>query len=338
MKKFLPHLIVILVLGGIAAFYWWNEDESTINKREAAFKIANAASITKIVLNDEQKHTITLEKKKNGWMVNNRFNARPDLIETLLNILSKQESQAPVGKAAYENVLREMLAKSIQVQVFTGGTSPKKIFYVGGSTLDGQGTYMILDVNGKLASRPHIVRVPGIRGYLTPAFEMKEETWRDRKIFGTSPQNIASISIQYPASPMQSFSIAAVADSFVLYNANGETEATNQSLLYSYCAMYESIYFEAFDNENQERESTLKETPFSILTLKDKTGNTSEVKLYYMPINRRSKRLFDEHGNDILADVDRFFALANGKDFAIAQVYVFGKLLRKYQDFFPPQK
>ena len=243
-----------------------------------------------------------------------------------------------MGKAAYENVLREMLAKSIQVQVFTGGASPQKIFYVGGSTLDGQGTYMILDVNGKLASRPHIVRVPGIRGYLTPAFEMKEETWRDRKIFGTSPQNIASISVQYPASHMQSFSIAAVADSFVLYNANGETEAANQSLLYSYCAMYESIYFEAFDNENQERESTLKETPFSILTLKDKTGNATEVKLYYMPINRRSKRLFDEHGNDILADVDRFFALANGKDFAIAQVYVFGKLLRKYQDFFPPQK
>jgi len=80
MKKFLRHLIVILVLGGIAAFYLWNEDESTINKREAAFKVTNAASITKIVLNDEQKHTITLEKKKNGWMVNNRFNARPDLI------------------------------------------------------------------------------------------------------------------------------------------------------------------------------------------------------------------------------------------------------------------
>lgn len=335
MKKYFPYLIAIVVLGGIAAFFLLSENESTINQREANFKIKNPAAVTKIILHDEQNRTITLAKTKSGWQVNEKFEARQDLIDHLLSILAKLESQAPVSKAAHENVLREMLAKNIQVQVFTGSGAAEKVFYVGGPTLDSKGTYMILEVNGKLANRPHVVRVPGIDGYLTPAFEMKEEVWRSRKVFDAQPQQVAAISVVYPASEWQSFSIKAVGDSFELRNAKGELERANQSVLYSYCAMYEGIYFEAFDNGSEQRESTLKEQPYAIITLKEKNGKTSEVKLFYMPINRRSKRLFDEQGNDVLVDVDRFFALHNNKDFAIAQVYVFGKLLRKYQDFFP---
>lgn len=335
MKKYFPYLIAIVLLSSIAAFFLLRENENTINQREANFKIKNIAAVTKIILHDEQKRTITLTKAKSGWRVNEKFEARQDLIDHLLAILSKLESQAPVNKSAHENVLREMLAQNIQVQVFTTGNRAEKVFYVGGPTLDGKGTYMILEVNGKLAERPHVVRVPGIDGYLTPAFEMKEEVWRSRKVFDVQPHQVSEISVIYPSSELQSFSIRAAGDSFQLANAKGEIENVKQSVLYSYCAMYEGIYFEAFDNENEQREAILKERPYAIISLKEKNGKNNEVKLYYMPVNRRSKRLFDEHGNDVSVDVDRFFALHNNKDFAIAQVYVFGKLLRKYQDFFP---
>lgn len=334
MKKFLPHIIILLVLGGIVAFYLFHENESTISKREAEFKVKDAISISKIILSDEKKHSITVEKKKGVWKVNDTYLARQDLIDNLLNILSKIESQAPVGKAAHDNVLREMLNQNIKVQVFTGGSKPKKTFYVGGSTTDGRGTYMLLEINGKPASRPQIVRVPGLDAYLAPAFEMKEEVWRSREVFGMPPENVSKISVRYPASPMQSFSVVAKGDTFELLNNNGETESVNQAILYSYCAMYEGIYIEAFDNENIERTHILKDTPHAILSVEEKDGDISEIQLFYMPINKRSKRLFDEQGNELLVDVDRFYALVNGKDFAIAQTYVFGKLLRKYQDFF----
>ncbi|HRN94655.1 MAG TPA: hypothetical protein PL084_08015, partial [Chitinophagales bacterium] len=131
MKKFLPHIIILLILGGIAAFYFlWNEDESTINKRESSFRIEKPESVTKIILHNERKQTITLEKKNGSWLVNGKFDAREDLIENLLTILSRIESQAPVSKAAHDNVLREMLAKNIQVQVFeSNSSSPEKVFY-----------------------------------------------------------------------------------------------------------------------------------------------------------------------------------------------------------------
>lgn len=339
-KKFLPHIIVLLILGGIAAFYFlWNEDESTINKRESNFKIEKPESVTKIILHNERKQTITLEKKNGLWLVNGKFDAREDLIANLLTILSRIESDAPVSKAAHDNVLREMLARNIQVQVFkNNSSSPEKVFYVGGSTTDGKGTYMLLDVNGKIASRPHVVRVPGLVGHLTPSFEMDEETWHSRKIFDIKPEKIAELTVRYPQAISESFSIVAKGDSFELHNANGEIKATKQSILYSYCAMYQGIYFEAYDNENIERQLILKNTPFAEFSLKEKSGKQTDVKLFYMPVNKRSKRLVDEQGNEVTSDVDRFYALANGKDFAIAQVYVFGKLLRKYQDFFPPQK
>ena len=58
------------------------------------------------------------------------------------------------------------------------------------------------------------------------------------------------------------------------------------------------------------------------------------MKIFLMPVNKRSKSQFDEVGEPLKYDVDRMYALVNdGKDFAIIQYYTFGKILLGYDDF-----
>jgi hypothetical protein len=55
-----------------------------------------------------------------------------------------------------------------------------------------------------------------------------------------------------------------------------------------------------------------------------------------MPINQRTKQQTDPNtGRPMLYDSDRYYALINhNKDFVVIQQYVFGKILRQYDDFF----
>ena len=59
-----------------------------------------------------------------------------------------------------------------------------------------------------------------------------------------------------------------------------------------------------------------------------------------MPLSKRSKLQFDAQGNDMPFDIDHYYAsIHDGKDFALVQYYIFGKLLRNYKDFyFKPTK
>ena len=336
MKRYLPYLIPILLLSGGLGWYFFTRQSSTLNQSEANFKVAYKERIGKIILHDDKKRTITLEKKDGRWMLNNKFQARQDLTNQLLNVVTRIESQAPVGKAAYQNVLREMLASNIQVQIFyEGENKPERVYYVGGPTLDSKGTYMLMEINGKPAERPHIVRIPGLDAYLTPSYEMEEDMWRSRTVFSLSPEAIQSISIRYPAENMQSFSLEAEGrDSFTLFNYLHEAEPVKQAYLYAYASFFTDVQIENFENENELRTEIVRQTPYAIVEVKSKTGETTSTKLFFMPINRRSKTQFDEQGNEVAADIDKLYiSLNNDRDFGVAQIYVWGRVLRTFQDF-----
>jgi hypothetical protein len=233
-------------------------------------------------------------------------------------------------------VLREMLASNIQVQIYyEGKNNPEKVYYVGGPTLDSKATYMLMQVDGKPASRPHIVRIPGFDGYLTPTYEVEEDVWRSRMAFNVNPEAIKTIEVKYPEQDALSFSIElAGRDSFVLFNSKRQAANMKQGYLYAYVSMFQGVQIESFENENEEKELTLKQTPLAVVSVTTQNGETKVAKLFYMPVNRRSKTQFDEQGNDVKTDIDKLYiALNDDKDFGVAQVYVFGKLLRTFEEF-----
>ncbi len=336
MKKYLPYILLLVILGVLMGWYLLVPNQTTLDEAEGAFKVKDKARIGKIVLHDDKKRDIVLEKKNGLWFVNEKYEAREDIIARLLDVVTRVESQTPVSKAAHENVLREMLASNIQMQIYYEGKSkPEKVYYVGGPTLDGRATYMLMEVDGKPASRPHIVRIAGFEGYLTPTYEVEEDVWRSRMVFNVNPEAIKKLEVKYPERDEQSFSIELVGrDSFVLFNSKRQTEQVQQGYLYAYLSMFQGVQIESFENENEEKDLIMRQTPLAVISVTTQNGESKSVKLFYMPVNRRSKTQVDEQGNDVKTDIDKLYiALNEDKDFGVAQIYVFGKLLRTFEEF-----
>lgn len=340
MKKYLPYLAVVLVLGGVAAWFTYNgiNTPQSINQREGDFSVKNINAIDRIHIENSDKTHVTLTKKEGKWWVDDKYIVRDDMIKNLLDVVNRVESLSPVPSNGHDNVLRAMAAEYIQVDIYTGGDTPEKSYLVGGPTVDNRGTYMLLNMGEKMASRPHIGYVPGYQGYLTPIFNTDPEVWRSRVIFRYKPKEIKSLKVEYATTPEKSFIIHQVkADSFTVVPINEQyriNEHNESKYVEQYLGFYADIQMEAFDNNYSNKDSVFRR-PFAKFTVVDMKGEENEVMMYYMPQGKRTKERYDRFGRELDYDPDRYYATINhGKDFVIVQYVVFGKLLRQYKDFY----
>jgi hypothetical protein len=339
MKKHLPYLLILIALSVAVTWFVKNPSKETINKQEGEFAVKDAKEIFKIVLTDTEKNKIELTNANGVWMVNGKYAAREDLIKQLMDAVTRVTSLTPVPSAAHDNVIREMLTHHVRAEVFDIKGNLLKSYLVGGPTVDGQNTYMLLETDGKAASRPHMTYIPGLRGYLTLRYSTDEVNWRTRVLYNYNADEIKSLRVEYPDAPQNSFAINSVAkDSFTVSPADEKFRIPNsyeQKYIKQYLSFYSSIFIEAFDSTNSNKDSVLDTTPYCIITITENDNSTNLVKLFRMPLNKRSKAQFDLEGKELNYDVDHFYAsIHNGQDFAVVQYYVFGKLLRNYKDFF----
>lgn len=340
MKKYLPYIIAILLLGGAAYWFGFRDTPESVNQREGDFAVKNEKDITKVVMEDIEKRHVELTRTAEGWTVNGKDMARAELIQQLMDAITRVTSLAPVPSKAHDNVLREIMGNYIKVDVYTDNEKvPAKSYWVGGPTVDGKATYMLLQLGDKTANRPHMVYVPGNEGYLTPRFSTYEEDWRTRILFNYAEKDIQSVSVEYPYDEKSSFSVTRVADDSFALNPLDEKFRINQpyqqKYVKQYLSFYNEVYIEAFDNDHSKKDSIVKTQPYCVFNITTTKGATNAVKVFYMPINKRSKAQYDTEGRELSYDVDRFYAsIHDGKDFAIVQYYVMGKTLRKYHEFY----
>ena len=340
MKKYLSYIIIILVLGGAAAWLIINKTTGTSQLTEKAFTIENTKDINKIILTDTDKKRVELKDSNGNWIVNGRYPARKELMESLVEVFKRATILSPVPRAAHDNVVRQMLAQNIKVEVYAGKEQqPVKVFYVGGPTPDQTGTYMLLEVDGKISDRPYIVYIPGLRAYLTPRFNTIEEDWRSHTLFSYNPTDIKVLSIEYPGDEKKSFFINRLGKDSFEVRAKDEKFTINQhyeqKYIQQYLSFYSSVSIEAFDNSYALKDSVMQTIPYCMITVTTNDSTINRTKIFYMPASKRSKTQYDIKGNPMAYDVDHYHAAINdNKDFAVIQYYVFGKLLRSYQDFF----
>jgi hypothetical protein len=76
-----------------------------------------------------------------------------------------------------------------------------KTYYIGDVTQDNQGTYMLMEG----ADEPYIVHIPGFRGFVSTRYSTVKADWRDFTVFKTPIGEIASVQVEFPLDPGQSF-------------------------------------------------------------------------------------------------------------------------------------
>ncbi|MGB3075577.1 MAG: hypothetical protein WBB36_09660, partial [Chitinophagales bacterium] len=239
----------------------------------------------------------------------------------------------PVPEAAEKTVITALASSNKKVELYDKEGSLLKSYYVGGGTLNSEGTYFLM--NG--SDKPFVVSVPAFAGVLDSRFVTDEEVIRSTAVFRFRDNEISMITVEYFEKPDSSFSIKQLrADSFEVSNKNKGILAggqLNKERVQHYISLYSSIFCESFVNDLPKKDSILQTIPFCTVTVTDRQQQSQSATLYHMPRNSTSEQ-FDMKGNELKYDVDRYFAtIHDNKDFVILQQFHFGRLLKSFSYF-----
>lgn len=344
MKKNRTIILITLVLLVIAAALIITSSNTTLRKNVSAFAVPDTAAVTKIFLADKSNNEVTLTRlPEGGWLVNGRSPAQQAKITSFLKTLMDLEVRSPVPLAARDNVIRRMAANAKKVEIYQ--VVPRinifnlvrlfpreknvKTYYVGDVTADNLGTFMLMEGAGE----PYVLHIPNFRGFVSSRYSTNAADWRDYTVFKTRIGDIASVQMEFPGDPAQSYRME-VQDSrnVTLKSLYPERAIAHFDTIrvVSFLAAFEDVRFESLLEHLIERpfiDSVLASTPRTIVTLTDRSGRQNEVKIYR---KKGFAELYMEDGAALEPmDLDRAYALVNdGEDFVLIQYYVFDRVTR----------
>lgn len=333
MNKQIKVLILFVALAAIVYFLVVRKPWTSFNREKSNFAIEDTASITKIFLVDTKNEQSLLEKQPDGtWKVNGKFIADENKLNLLLQTMHDMKLRNPVSAAEHNTVIKELTAAGIKVEFYTANGLLKTI-YVGQITLDQSGTYMMIDGS----SAPFVTHIPGFVGYLTPRFNTNQIKWKSKLIFGSAPETIQRIDVSYPAEPQKSFSIdnTSITQPIVLDGTGKKVEA-DANFTKFIVASFNQLYCEGYDDNftQQEQDSILNTSIFCNIKLQTKDKKQYSLQLHLKGLDKRTKARFDEAGNPLDVDTEKYFGFANGdKNMVYIQQYNFGKVIRTLPDF-----
>jgi hypothetical protein len=336
MKKNRILLIVLIILIIPTVYFIFKNSETTIRKELSDFAIKDTAAITKIFLADRNNHSVTLERKDNNkWLLDNKYEPRPELIRLILETFYKISVRNKVAKAAYNNVIKSLATSGTKCEVYIRNeTQPFKTYYIGGQTEDALGTFMMIDKS----SAPFVTEIPGFNGYLSPRFSPDAEAWRQPIIFNTPLQEIKSISVSYLNFPEKSFTIHSTNGKFSVESPLSKKQIlpVDSVAIENYLSFYSNVFYEgrAKDLNTSKVDSIIHGSPTIVFTLISTNGTTRELDIYPMPISSASLALQDSTEKPLKYDLDRMYGYIKPENnFVIIQHYNFDKLLRQLSDF-----
>ena len=340
MKKNKTIIILAIVLIAIAVLLIWNNRYLTTLRGESAdFQVWDTASITKVYLADRMDHETLLERTDQGWTLNGIYKAHPKKINQLFYTLYKVRVRMPVSVASHDNIITQMASRSTKVELYQvvprinlfnviklfPHETRSKVFYVGESTMDNSGTFMLREG----ADQAYIVYIPGFRGYISTRFTADPDDWRDHTIFHETLANIQSVTIEFGDNPMRSFRI----DNTGRHQYQLTRLGDNQTLpidtlkVINLLSSFSDVRFEALINSTtpqQRMDSILNSQFLHRITLVNKANDTVSMKTY----SKRVQRILEIPEEQHAIDVDRMYAFINDdRDFVLVQYYVFDKML-----------
>jgi hypothetical protein len=327
-------ILLGLVIAALAIYFLYTAQpwRKLSKAEESNFAIEDTASIVKVFIADGRGVSSLLQKQADGsWTVNDEFKAEDGKVQMLLETIYKVKMRNPVSQSEFNNVVKTLTGTAVKVEFYNAKKLIKTI-YVGHMTSDQTGTYMMMDG----ANSPYVTHVPGFVGYLSPYFLSNPVKWRNREVFKVPFESIAQVSVQYPSDQQQSFSVEK-RSVLEVRDANGVVvPIADTNFVKYYLGAFAHIYAEGFDEILSEsvHDSISKTIPMAIVTVKTIDGKTNYVKLHTKPVERSTKNRYDETGELMAFDTEKYYAFMNGdKNMMYIQEYNFGKLLKKLSDF-----
>lgn len=339
MQKTFLYLAILALLGfGVWYFLFSDKSGSLFRSQDANFEIHDTASIGKIFISrNDASTTIKLERKAEGWVLNDTYPVLASTLNQLMSTLYNQKAVYPVPDVNRDGVIRSLIGGGIKTEIYDKSGRRIRCFYVGGEVRGFAGTSMLMDGS----ERPYVVQIPGFDGYLTTRYSVDPGMWRDRMVFDIPAEQIEKVQIRYPHEPLNSFTVIQKGGklSVELDSSLKFQSAMNERRVRSFLGFFTKIYSEGYASGMIDLDTIVKQMPEKgSIEVWGAKGYHQFVRLIYFPIDQRSKQANDAVPSmDNNFHTDRFFAiLNNGADTATIQTQTLEKILRRGYEFYTP--
>jgi hypothetical protein len=323
---------LIVVLAVIAVVLVSRRSSSTIRRELRDFAVEDTASVDRIFMVRKDNQQVLLTREGDHWMVNNKYEVRPDAIDILLKTLNRLRVKSPVSSSMLDNAVRMLATRNTKVEVYRKNKLLKTI-YVGGPTQDQMGTFMMLEGS----SAPFIVHIPGFIGYLSTRFFIEEQGWKSTVIYKYNFNDIKSVTMVNPADAASSYRLNSEGQNrFSLQRPDGAPfpGVLDTVSVKFYLSQFERVNFEFFADSltAKVRDSLLSLTPYRTLLLEDRNGKVKSLSAWKRPSFGKP----DSDGNPQEFDGERLWALIDKQKWVVIQYYVFNSLFANPLAFLKP--
>jgi len=326
-NKLLIISVILLIL--IAALYLFSNSKGTLKSRNTRFLIKSTENISEIRISSD-KEEIILNRENSKWKINGLYSVNETIISNFLSALSSIEIVSPVSKVEKNQIGNLLKTEGIRVEIKKNNFRTIR-FYVNKPTMSKDRTYMMM----QNSLEPYSVKIPQFEGLVSQLFISNEDFWRDKIIFNYMPQNIKTITVEYPQNMIKSFRLSHLVDnSFTLQN-NKESKPEpefNLNKLTQYFTYFHTIEFERIvsDLSKEKVDSINGSIAFSIISVEDYNGELNSLKLFRKP----AENSVDEFGNKAGFDYNKAYAVLNDNHEILEIHYYNFDLILKEIDYF----
>jgi hypothetical protein len=285
-------ILLIIALALLAGLAWWlsqHRGPTTLDRHLSDFMIADTSRVDRIFIADHEGRTIDLRRRADGtWSLNGTLTAKQHAVELLLRTFLRIEVKAPVGRNAEATVLRNLATSGVQVEIYTGGRKPEKVWIVGHGSKDHLGTYMLLEKPGVgRSSRPFIMGMSAFTGVLNTRFHTDLDEWRENRV---TPKGgdllLAKVRMERTGMPERSYELEQPQPGrYRLMDLQGREIAFDSVLVRGYLTGFDDLHFEHIVRTMtaEERDTLFARTADHLLDLTWRDGRTDRLRFWYLP-------------------------------------------------------
>jgi hypothetical protein len=335
MRKILLPLLLLLVLATVAWWLWKGDTGNTLAGPLSDFTVADTAAVDRIFIAEKTGGTADLRRTPEGWTVNG-LPAKQYPVNLLLRTFKLVELRSPVPKSAEANVLRIMAATAKKVEIYQGGDKPAKIWWVGQSSQDMYGTYMVLEIPGKgKSSVPFEMGMAGFTGVLNTRFHTDIDSWRSSSLTNYPElAKVTKVEVEVPDSLGQDFSVTyGGGDDLHLLDAQGKEMPMDTGRVQDLMLAIRAGSFEGFERDlgPASRDSVLHSKPWYVVKI------TSDRGVQRLPFWRKNPRPGekDMEFNLLTEDKDRMYSALNDTALVVVQRFWWDRVARPLASLMP---
>ena len=322
-KKLIVFIAIVLVVS-LLGYFSGNllSGKGKSNRTLDDFMVEDTASVNKLIISNSFGLSVTVVRGDDGWTTLEGDCIQQEPINNILHTLNKAAVKSFLPQASVENVKNQITVDFKKVEIFQKGKWVKT-WYVGNSTPDHYGTYVLLETAKEGTSNaPVVLEMKGLRGTIEPRFVADYRAWACTKIYGHSIADIQGIKLKNFEKPEASFEWKRNGTHFDLY-WNGSKQGNYDTLrLVRYMERFQKVHFESHNyTMSQEQADSMRNTlPYIKFSLIEKSGKEIGLTAYR---KKPDGVRFDFNGDTLRYDENKMWAFLDDGLLVKIQYYVF---------------